>query len=233
MSADPVRARSPWLAVAGVCGVYFAFGLTIGVMAPLVGEISRDLSLSRSTMGSILGAWALIYVFTAVPAGAFVDRVGLRWSLTIGGGAIIASALLRSLASGAPTLFAAVAVFGIGGPLVSIATPKLIASLFEADARRLPTGLAVAAPSLGTAVGLALTNPVFLPLLFFAIGEIGGFSGPYLVGFVADRNDGFDTATLVLAAISFAAAASAASLRRVRHAVAVSARTPARRLRTP
>jgi len=155
---------SPWLAVAGVCGVYFSFGLSIGVMAPLVDEISLDLGLSRSTMGSILGAWALIYVFTAVPAGAVVDRLGLRRSLLIGGLTITASLLLRSVASGAPTLFAAVAVFGFGGPLVSIATPKLVASLFDEDARRLPTGFGVAAPSLGSAVALGVTNPVLLPL---------------------------------------------------------------------
>lgn len=162
-AGDSVRRHSPWLAVAGVCGVYVSFGLAIGVMAPLVDEISDDLSLSRSTMGSILGAWALIYVFTAVPGGAVVDRLGLRWSLFIGGLTITASLVLRSMATGAISLFAAVAVFGIGGPLVSIATPKLVASLFDADARRLPTGLGVASPSLGTAIALAVTNPVLLP----------------------------------------------------------------------
>lgn len=163
MTFDSGNRHSPWLAVAGVCGVYFSFGLTIGVMAPLVDEISVDLGLSRSTMGSILGAWALIYVFTAVPAGAVVDRLGLRRSLMIGGLTITASLLLRSVAGGALSLFAAVAVFGLGGPLVSIATPKLVASLFDEDERRLPTGLGVAAPSLGSAVALAVTNPVLLP----------------------------------------------------------------------
>lgn len=164
MSFQRRQANSPWLAVAGVAGVYFAFGLAIGVMGPLVDEISGDLGLSRSTMGSILGAWALVYVFTAVPAGAMVDRVGLRWAITLGGLSIATSLLLRSIASGRWTLFLAVAIFGIGGPLVSIATPKLVASLFEEDERRLPTGLGVAAPALGSGVGLAFTNPVLLPL---------------------------------------------------------------------
>ena len=162
--ADPATRSSPWLAVAGVCAVYVSFGLTIGVMAPMVDEISADLSLSRSTMGSILGAWALIYVFTAMPGGAIVDRLGLRWSVALGGLSIAISGLLRSQATGALSLFGAVAVFGIGGPLVSIATPKLVASLFEQDERRLPTGFGVSAPAMGSALGLALTNPVLLPL---------------------------------------------------------------------
>lgn len=156
--------RARWLAVAGVFAIYVSFGFTIGVMAPLVDEISADLQVSRSTMGSILGAWALIYVLTAVPAGAVVDRLGLRWSLVLGGVSIAVSGLLRGSATDATTLFAAVAVFGIGGPLVSIAMPKLIAALFDDEARRLPTGLGVAAPALGSAMGLALTNPVLLPL---------------------------------------------------------------------
>jgi len=163
IASGSVQRHSPWLAVAGVCGVYVSFGLAIGVMAPLVDEISSDLSLSRSAMGSILGAWALIYVFTAVPAGAVVDRLGLRWSLLVGSLTITASLLLRSMANGPVSLFAAVAVFGIGGPLVSIATPKLVASLFDADERRLPTGLGVSSPALGTAIALAVTNPVLLP----------------------------------------------------------------------
>ena len=164
-TVELVQRHSRWLAVAGVCGVYVSFGLAIGVMAPLVDEISGDLGLSRSTMGSILGAWALIYVFTAVPGGAVVDRLGLRWSLFAGGLSITASLLLRSVADGAVTLFLAVAVFGIGGPLVSIATPKLVASLFDADDRRLPTGLGVASPALGSAIALAITNPLLLPAL--------------------------------------------------------------------
>ncbi len=163
IASDSGQPHSPWLAVAGVCGVYVSFGLAIGVMAPLVDEISADLSLSRSAMGSILGAWALIYVFTAVPGGAVVDRLGLRWSLFVGGLTITTSLVLRSMANGPVSLFAAVAVFGIGGPLVSIATPKLVASLFEADERRLPTGLGVSSPALGTAIALAVTNPILLP----------------------------------------------------------------------
>jgi len=133
-------------------------------MPPMVDEISADLSLSRAAMGSILGAWAFIYIFTAIPAGALVDRIGLRRSIMVGALSIAASLALRSAAGGAVSLFAAVAVFGVGGPLVSIGTPKLIATLFEQDRRRLPTGVAVASPGIGSALGLALADPVLLPL---------------------------------------------------------------------
>ena len=164
MPTAPARGTSPWWAVSGVMAVYFAFGLAIGLMPPMVDEISADLDLSRSTMGSILGAWALIYVFTAVPGGAIVDRIGLRRAMLIGGLSVATSLAVRGLATGAVSLFLAVAIFGLGGPLVSITTPKLVASLFEEDRRRLPTGLGVSAPGIGSALGFALPNPVLLPL---------------------------------------------------------------------
>jgi len=164
--ARTVPARSsPWLPVAGAAAIYVSFGTVIGSMASLVDEISADLDLSRSTMGSILGAWALTYVFTAIPAGAAVDRLGVRISLAVGAVSMVASLVLRAMADGPVGLFLGVAVFGIGGPLISVGSPKLVSTLFSEDDRRLPTGLMTAAPGLGSAIGLALTSPLLLPLV--------------------------------------------------------------------
>ena len=46
----------------GVWLIYFGFGLLSLAMAPLVDPISRDLGLSYTTMGAILGAWPLVYI---------------------------------------------------------------------------------------------------------------------------------------------------------------------------
>ena len=59
---------------------------------------------------------------------------------------------------------------------------------------------------LGSAGGLALIN---------SIGLLGGFVGPYIVGFVRDRSTGFTTALLVLAASAVVAAVFAAMLRAI------------------
>ena len=48
--------------------------------------------------------------------------------------------------------------------------------------------------------------------LFFAVGEIGGFTGPYVLGIVADRTDGFGAATRLLAVVALIAALSATGL---------------------
>lgn len=140
-----------------------SFGFAIGLLPPMVDEISADLGLTRSAMGSILGAWALIYIFTAIPGGAMVERLGLRRAMLLGGASIALSGFLRAVSPSGLVLFVAVAIFGIGGPLVSISTPKLMATLFDEQSRRLPTGIGVASPGFGSALGLALANPVLLP----------------------------------------------------------------------
>ena len=72
-----------WLMLFGVWILYFCFGLTAYSLAPLVRPITQELNMTYSEMGRVLGTWQLIYIFTALPCGSFIDRVGLRTSLLI------------------------------------------------------------------------------------------------------------------------------------------------------
>jgi cyanate permease len=47
--------------LAGVWLLYFSFALTISSIAPLVQVIETDLGIGHATMGTVLGAWPLIY----------------------------------------------------------------------------------------------------------------------------------------------------------------------------
>jgi cyanate permease len=158
---DPYR----WAMLVGVWLVYYCFGLTSAAMAPLVSPITRDLGLSHAAMGAVFGAWPLVYIASAAPCGALLDRVGARWALFLGAVTIAASGLLRALASDRETLYAAVAVFGLGGPLVSVGAPKLIGRWFEGNDRGLAMGLYVTGPALGAVTALSLTNRVMMPLV--------------------------------------------------------------------
>lgn len=163
--AAPVRPRPfRWAMLAGVWWIYYAFGLTVASMAPLVGPIGRDLGVSHAAMGAIFGAWPLVYIASAIPCGAALDRVGPRWSLFAGAALIGASGLLRALATDSLGLFLAVAVFGLGGPIVSVGGPKLIAFWFDGQERSLAMGIYVTGPALGNVTALALTNSVMMPL---------------------------------------------------------------------
>ncbi len=148
----------------GVWLIYFCFGLTIAAMAPLVTPISAELEISHSAMGAILGAWPLVYIAAALPCGLLLDRLGLRLSLLLAALCIALSGLLRGLAGNEVELYLAVAVFGLGGPLISVGAPKLIATWFAGAERGLAMGLYITGPALGGICALALTNGLLMPL---------------------------------------------------------------------
>ncbi len=168
----------------GVWLIYFCFGLIVASTAPLVKPIVHDLNLSLSAMGSLMGAWPLIYIAMAIPAGVFLDRFGIRRALLIAAGLIMASGLLRAVAVDYFTMFIAIALFGIGGPLVSVGAPKLISAWFAGKERGLAMGLYITGPALGVITTLSLTNSVLMPLtggswracmfIFAAVAALGG-----------------------------------------------------------
>ena len=151
--------------LAGVWLIYFSFGLTIGSLAPLVEPMSDALDLSHSAMGGVLGAWALTYVVASIPCGIALDRIGLRRCLTAAAFIMCGSGLLRAVALDHASLFLAVAVFGIGGPLASVGCPKLVGLWFCDRQRGIATGIYMTGPTLGGIIALSATSSVLMPAL--------------------------------------------------------------------
>jgi cyanate permease len=143
---------------------YCSFGMVSRSLAPLVSGVTADLGLSYGQMGTILGAWQLTYIGVAYAGGRVIDRVGLRRALGLGLFAIAASGILRGGASGFGTMFAFVALFGLGGPMVSIGAPKLIATWFEGAERGKAAGIYTTGSALGGAIVLSTANALLLPL---------------------------------------------------------------------
>jgi len=169
----------------GVWLVYVCFGLTSVGLAPLVVPITRDLGLSHTAMGSVLGVWQLVYIVAAVPCGALLDRLGPRRALFIGAMLVAMSGALRSTATGFWTLCLAVGVFGLGGPIVSAGAPKVVSQWFTGRERGLAMGIYITGPAIGTIAALSLTNAKLMPLLgadwravlriWAAVAFLGGF----------------------------------------------------------
>ena len=156
----------------GTC-IYFAFGLISAAIAVMVGPIRAELGITYGQMGVILGSWQFVYIFTALPVGLIVDRVGLRRALFVGAALIAASAFLRASSHSYVAMLLSVGLFGLGGPVVSIGLPKLVANWFAPGQRTLPTGIYVTGTALGAAFGLAATDPLAIPLL-------GGWRAAYV-----------------------------------------------------
>jgi len=153
-----------WAMLAGVWLLYASFGMTTASLAPLVGPITRDLGVGHAAMGLVFGAWQLVYIASAAPGGMAMDRIGPRRTLFFAGMVMALSGALRAGADSYGFFLFAVALFGIGGPLVSVGAPKVIALWFDGKDRAFAMGVYITGPSLGAIAALALTNPVLMPL---------------------------------------------------------------------
>ena len=159
----PVQYR--WIILALLWLLYTVFGMVNRSIFPLVTPILDDLHLSYSQMGIILGSWQLTYILVALVAGTILDRWGVHKSIFAGAIIIGLSAALRYLANGFTTMLIAVALFGLGGPMISIGGPKTISEWFQDRSRGTAIGIYTTGPWIGGLLALALTNSLIMPLV--------------------------------------------------------------------
>ena len=162
------RQHNRWLVLFLLWLLYFSFGAVTRSPSPLVTPILKDLKITYSQMGFILGSWQLTYIAFAIMAGVVMDRWGIRKSIFAGALIIGLSASLRSLAIGFGTLLVFVALFGVGGPMISIGCPKTIARCFEGRERGTAVGVYTTGSWMGATVSLAATNGLVMPLVGFS-----------------------------------------------------------------
>jgi cyanate permease len=120
--------------------------------------------MTYGQMGFVLGSWQMTYIVFAICAGIIMDRWGIRRSIFFGASIIALSALLRATSAGFISLLLFVALFGIGGPMISIGCPKTIATWFQGKERGTAIGIYSTGPWIGSMVSLAATNSVVMPL---------------------------------------------------------------------
>jgi len=154
-----------WVVLFGCWLLYFVFGLSITSLAPLVPEITAELNLSLADMGMVLGAWQFIYIFLAIPVGFVLQRLGAGRMLVLAAVIIAVSGICRSLADGHWSLLLAVALFGIGGPIVSAGVPQTVSKWFSGSQRGLAMGIYITAPAIAGIVTFSLTQSLLLPVL--------------------------------------------------------------------
>ena len=158
--SDPYR----WVMLALLWLLYVSFGLVTRSLYPLVTPILADLGMTYSQMGLVMGSWQLTYIGAALVVGFLTDRWGIRICLFAGGAVIALSAGLRCFSQGFFSLLFLVALFGIGGPMISAGAPKTIALWFRGKGRGTAVGIYLTGPWIGGAIALAGTNDWVMPL---------------------------------------------------------------------
>lgn len=165
MLPDSNQSPYRWVILVLLWLLYAAFGIISRSIFPLVTPILADLRLSYSQMGFILGSWQLTYIFAALVAGAVLDRWGVRKSIFAGAIVIGLSASLRYFTVGFISMLAAVALFGVGGPMISVGGPKAISFWFRGRSRGTAMGIYTTGSWFGGLTALALTNSLVMPLV--------------------------------------------------------------------
>ena len=151
---------------------------------------SRGLSPGRAGQTTTLLVGANVVGILAIPG--LADRFDARRQAVVGSGAIAGLGVLALLVGGT-SILALVGILGAGlgvgglSPMVRAIPPEL-----EGIGARLT----------GTAVGLV-----------FAVGEIGGFLGPVLIGWLHDLTGSYSPGLAILAASGVAAVVAGLRLR--------------------
>jgi MFS family permease len=145
------------LVFAGIVINYIDRG-NLSIAAP---ALMRDFRLAPETMGVLLSAFFWTYAAFQIPAGAIVDRIGIRRAYAVG-------FLIWSLASAAIALsrsagdvIALRLVLGMAEALAPLASISFIRNNFAGEEQGLPTSIYIAGQNTGPAVG-ALVGSLLL-----------------------------------------------------------------------
>lgn len=130
----------------------------ITTVAPLLGEITTDLGISRASAGLLTSLPVLFFAFAAPLSASLGRRIGPGHAVLIGVFLIAAGAIGRVL-GGSAVLFIGTAVIGLGITIANILVPVVIKRDFGSHASRV-TGYFVAT----MAIGAALTTGLAVPL---------------------------------------------------------------------
>src|SRR5690606_22046396 len=109
---------------------------------------------TNGQMGMILGAWQIVYILGAAYIGPIADRLGAHRALCFGMLCFLGSALLRAVAPDFVSMLLAVALFGLGGPIISVGIPRLLSRWFSGKRLGFASGIFMTGAALGSAISL-------------------------------------------------------------------------------
>ncbi len=154
-----------WVMLALLWLVYASLPLVGASIGVLVTPIVNDLRLTHSQMGLVLGSWQFVFIVVSVAAGVLIDRWGVRKSVLVGIAVAVLSAGLRYVANSFGALLAAVALYGVALPIISVGGPTAVARWFDGRRQGAALGVYMTGAWAGSLAALSLTNSFVMPLV--------------------------------------------------------------------
>ncbi len=160
-SVPKVSLRYAWYVVFVLMICYTLSFVDRQILSLLVGPIKRDLAVSDTRIGLLLGfAFAVFYTFAGLPIGRIVDTYGRRNPIAIG---IFLWSIMTALCSAARsywTLFLARIGVGVGEATLSPAAFSLISDYFPAEQLGLAISVYTMGIFFGSGVALAIGGTI-------------------------------------------------------------------------
>ena len=134
----------------------FSASSQIMIIAPILPQIGRELSIADAALGTLVSAYALMVGIFAVISGPISDRIGRRRILLLGAGVMTVALSLHALVAGYWS-FMAVRVFaGVAGGILSGAAVAYVGDYFPYGQRGWATGWVMSGSAFGQIMGIPL-----------------------------------------------------------------------------
>ena len=180
--------RYAWYIVGLLLAAYIVSFIDRQIMALLVEPIKRDLGLSDSQMGLLLGpAFAMFYVTLGIPIGLMADRRSRKhiigWGITIWCLMTAACGLARNFTQ---LFFARIGV-GVGEATLTPSALSMISDYFPPKSRTRAVSVYMMGISLGSAIAYLVGGPVVQlitdspPVALPVVGELYAWQTAFLV----------------------------------------------------
>jgi MFS family permease len=158
---QPTSLRYAWYVVVVLMLCYTLSFVDRQILSLMVGPIKRDLAISDTRIGLLLGfAFAVFYTLAGLPIGRIVDTYGRRNPIAIG---IFLWSIMTALCSAARsywTLFLARVGVGVGEATLSPAAFSLISDYFPAEKLGLAISVYTMGIFFGSGVALAIGGTI-------------------------------------------------------------------------
>jgi predicted MFS family arabinose efflux permease len=151
---------SAWTLLLAMTVARIAYGVQfqgVGAVGPMMVE---DLGLAYATLGTLVGAYSMLGIPLALPAGWLSARLGDRRIVLTGLGLMICGSLLVGMASGFYIALGGRLISGAGGVLLLVSLPTIVMSHFSGAQLSAAMGILLG----GYPAGIALAS-IALPLI--------------------------------------------------------------------
>ena len=143
------RQISRWWILGLVHFAVFSFAVTLQVIPPLVEALVNDLGMSHTQAGALMGLFTLPGIFLALPGGYLADRLG-PGRVGLISLALMAAGSFTMVPLTPPLLYMGRFLAGVGGGILIVVCPQIIAHRFMGKELGLAMGIFNTAVPMGT-----------------------------------------------------------------------------------